>query len=154
MRVGNKVARRDDRPSPHDGEAAAMKVRRDIEQARAKMSPSIGYWREIGAVAKLVERTEVVLRIAGGLHDQQRGVLVLTDRRLLYVSARHARWSLSLGEIEAVSCARSDLFGTVTVRTRDRVFEVNFVDSNDAVALVTAAGGTWSRVPRDVAIAS
>lgn len=131
-----------------------MKMRRDIEQAKARMSPSNGHWRDIGSVAKVVESTEVVRYIAGGRQDQHTGVLVLTDRRLLYVSERRLLWAVGLGAIEDMRCTFSDLFATITVRTHDRALETQFVDSKDAVALVTAAGGTYRRVPREVAIAS
>jgi hypothetical protein len=131
----------------------SVKTRRDIDNARTKMSPSIGYWRDASAIAKFVGDAEVVLRIAGGQQDHHSGVLVLTNQRLLFVAGRRLWWCLALSEIRASRCDVGDLVGTVTVSAVDREYEIRSVDAKDATALVTAAGGTFRRLPRAVAIA-
>lgn len=117
------------------------------------MSPSIGYWRDASAVGKFVGDAEVVLRIAGGQQDHHSGVLVLTNERLLFVAGRRLWWCLALPEVLASRCEAGDLVATVTVSAADREFEIRSVDAKDAIALVTAAGGTFRRLPRTVAIA-
>jgi hypothetical protein len=61
-------------------------LRDDVAMAKNRMHTKMGAGSEIGRVESYVDVDEHVDRMAAGLYGIERGLLVLTDRRLIFVN--------------------------------------------------------------------
>jgi hypothetical protein len=122
-----------------------MAERQDVAIARAQMSPSIGYWRDIADVERLLPRDEEVWRMAGGEYAGESGVVVATDRRVVFVAAGEIRWSVDADQLDTPRCACGEMFAVLTIDTRVGTFTIRRVDRRDGKALVEVVGGRCSR---------
>jgi len=109
------------------------------------MSPSIGYWRDIDDVERLVPPSEEVQRMAGGEYAGESGIVVATDKQVLFIAFGEVRWAMPTSELRAPRCDCGALFATLTIKTRLGSFTVRRAARRDGAALVDAVGGRCSR---------
>lgn len=121
-------------------------MRGDVATAKVRMAASIGYWRDIDDVDRLICPRERVVRMAAGQWDARGGVLVLTDKRLVFVATDSIQWAIERAPGVNVRCVCGGRFGTVTVTAGGERFTVRQVERCDGASLAEAADGRcfWS----------
>jgi hypothetical protein len=129
-----------------DGEEgqARMSERPDIEAARAKMSVSLGSGKEIKRLPEYLWEGETVQMMVTGAYGKGVGLLVYTDRRLLFV--QHGIMSQTsedfpLDKLSSVQWSAGMVQGTITIFASGAKAEVKNVNKIDGKAIVDAVRG-------------
>jgi hypothetical protein len=122
-----------------------MAGRPDVAAAKALMSPSIGFWRDIADLENHLTPDEEVWRMAGGEYAGESGLVAVTDKRVLFLALGQIRWSVDTAKIGPARCDCGELFATLTITTKHGGFTVRRVDRRDGAAAAEAAGGRCSR---------
>ena len=109
-------------------------LRPDIAAARARMRMTSAGGRELRRLEWVLHDGETVDRTAVGIHSRRTGLLVLTDRQLLFF---HRGWlsqtieDFPLDRITSVQWQAAVLSGTITVHTSGHRAEITNVYKDD-----------------------
>ena len=118
---------------------APVVVRADIATAESRMHAKIGAGSEIDRLVSYVDVDEHVDRMTTGLYGLERGLLVLTDRRLIFVSYHimsKTAGDFPLRTITSVAWRCDMVLGAVVISTAAGKTEIQNVDRNDGKDLV------------------
>jgi hypothetical protein len=121
--------------------AKADEVRPDIAQAMAKMTYKVGSKREIRRLPEHLWHDERVDFLAGGTYGPGTGVLVLTNRRLLFLKdgfTAKVSEDFPLDKVSSVQWHTGLLFGTITIFASGNKAEIKDVQKPDGKALTDA----------------
>ena len=116
-------------------------VRPDIVAAMGKMSYKMGSKREIKRLPDQLWENERVDLITGGTYGSGTGVLVLTDRRLLFLRDEvmsKTSEDFPLEEISSIMWSTGMLLGKMTVYASGNKAEINNVQMQDGKAITDA----------------
>jgi hypothetical protein len=131
-------------------------VRDDIATAKKRMHAKIGGGSEINRLESYVDVDEHVDRMTAGLYGIERGLLVLTDRRLIFIKDHmmsKTAEDFPLRNITSVAWQSEMMLGAVVISTAVGETEIKNVDKNDGKDLVDivrtrlGAPGPKSAVP-------
>lgn len=119
-------------------------TRGDIAAAKARMRSKVGGGREIKRLENHLHGGETVERMTTGQYGNGVGLLVLTDRRLLFVKdglLAQASEDFPLAKVSSVQWAAGMAQGTITVYASGNTAEITRVvkdDGKDIVDLMRA----------------
>lgn len=122
-------------------------LRPDIAAAMAKMETKIGAKREIKRLPEHLWHQEVVHALASGAYGPGIGVLVMTDRRLLFLKDGFtAKMSedFPYDKISSIQWQSGMLMGTITVFVSGNKSEIKNVGKSDGKNIVDAVRGRIS----------
>jgi hypothetical protein len=114
--------------------------RPDVEAAKARMASKIGGRRELKMLDEYLWHDEIVSRLATGTLHGRGGLLVYTDRRLIFLlhglmSQRNEDFPLDT--INSVSVKAGLVLATITVYSGGAKHEISNVQKDDAKAIVS-----------------
>lgn len=112
----------------------AEELRPDIERARSLMSYRLGSNREIKRLADFLWDDEEVARMVGGRYGGGTGLLVLTDRRLLFVKHGRMKQTLEdfpLDKVSSVQWSSGLALGKLTIFASGNKAEVDQLQKKD-----------------------
>jgi len=112
--------------------------RPDVEAAKARMASKWGSRRELKYLDEYLWHDEIVARMASGSLDGKRGLLVHTDRRLIFLF--HGRMSqrnedFPLDTITSISVKAGLASATITVYSGGAKHDIGAVYKDDAKAI-------------------
>ncbi|WP_018505533.1 PH domain-containing protein [Parafrankia discariae] len=142
------------------GNSGPPRLREDIEHARRKARLRIGRSREVRYLAEHLWAGEHVERLARGSRGREGGLVVLTDRRLLFVSEgrrRRASEEFQLRNVSSVEWAAGLAFGKITVFASGGKAEITNVDrraGREITDLILRRLGLAAPVPPAAALSS
>lgn len=118
--------------------SAGDNVREDIEAAKARMATKFGGRRELKRLQDHVWPTEVVERMATGSYGGGLGLLVMTDKRLIFL--REGIMSSTLEDfpfdkISSIQWSSGMLLGKITIFLSGNKGEIDQVDKKDGKAI-------------------
>lgn len=116
-------------------------IRPDIVAAMAKMSYKLGSKREIKRLPEHLWENERVDLMTGGTYGSGTGVLVLTDRRLLFLRdgvMSKTSEDFPLEKISSIMWSTGMLLGRLTVYASGNKAEINNVQKQDGKAIADA----------------
>lgn len=135
----------------------AVALRPDIAAAYARVHNDYGMKRELATLAEWVEPDERVDELAGGaLRGTGDGLLVLTDRRIVFVFrglVTSALREFHLGLVTSIGLAGGLVFSTINLTVAGASQAIGNVDKTDAdrmVRSVRAAVGALQPTSRQV----
>lgn len=113
--------------------------RPDIEAAKAQMPKHLGSGREIKKLAEHLWEGETVERMVGGTYGRGTGLVVLTDRRVLFLI--HGVMSqqtedFPIDRISSIQWSSGMMMGTITIYVSGNKAEIKNVDKNAGKTLV------------------
>jgi Bacterial PH domain/Short C-terminal domain len=117
----------------------ANELRSDISAARDQMSYKLGSGREIKRLIEHLWEGESVERMLSGNYGKGAGLLVLTDRRLLFVKdgvMSKTSEDFPLEKVSSVQWSSGIALGTVTIFASGNKAEIGNVQKRDGKALV------------------
>ena len=118
---------------------ASAIVRDDIATAKSRMHAKVGAGSEISRLESYVDVDEHVDRMTVGLYGLERGLLVLTDRRLIFVNyhamSRTAE-DFPLRDITSVAWQSEMRLGAIIISTAGGKAKIQNVDKLDGKELV------------------
>ena len=132
----------DDPPQPEPQPANTGSERPDIEQAVDRMGFKIGSNREIRKLNEHLWPGEHVDSLAGGEYGEGRGLVVLTNQRLLFV---YDAWTsqqvedFPLEKISSIQWETGLVHGTVTIFASGNQAVITSVPKDDGADLTTRA---------------
>lgn len=114
-------------------------LRPDIAAAKAKMRVKFGGGREIKRLTEYLWEAEQVERMTTGAYGKGTGLIVLTDRRLLFV--QHGIMSQTtedfpLDKVSSIQWSSGMMLGTITVFATGNKAEIKNVDKGDGKEIV------------------
>lgn len=116
-------------------------VRGDVRAAVTEAPKCSGVRREVAALAELLRDDErVVALLPTAKSGQTRGMGVLTDRRLIFLSRASLNEKTEVLERSGISGFRKTTLGYVEVSAagRDKPYSLSFVDDSDRDRLLVA----------------
>ena len=114
-------------------------LRADIVHAGARMKNNYGTKREMKVVHEYIDPAERVICMAGGRRGGQAGLIVLTDRRFMFLwqgLVRSSHESIPLDLITGVSVNKGMMFSKIKTQGAQSMEEIEQVDKSDAEVLV------------------
>jgi hypothetical protein len=114
-------------------------TRPDVAAAKARMSTKIGGRRELKKLDEYLWEDETVSRMATGLYAGKNGLLVLTDRRLIFLFhgwTGQRNEDFPLDTITSISAGSGIALGSITVFSGGAKAEIKGMNKVDAKALV------------------
>ena len=114
-------------------------VRDDIATAKSRMHAKIGAGSEINRLESYVDVDEHVDRMTAGLYGLERGLLVLTDRRLIFINYHIMSMTAEdfpLRNITSVAWRSEMRLGAIVISTAGGKTEIQNVDKKDGKDLV------------------
>jgi len=114
-------------------------VRDDIATAKSRMHARVGEGSEIKRLESYVDVDEHVDRMTAGLFGLERGLLVLTERRLIFINYHimsHPAEDFPLRNITSVAWRPELRMGAIVISTAGGKTEIKNVDKNDGQDLV------------------
>lgn len=127
---------------------ATPALRPDIQQARDRMSYRLGSNREIKKLESYLWHGEQVHSMVGGVYGQGTGLLVLTDRRLLFVQdgwMSQSTESFGFDQVNSVQWSAGLALGSVIIYSAGNKADISQVQKQDGRALVDAVNNILSR---------
>ncbi|AGZ43196.1 PH domain-containing protein [Actinoplanes friuliensis] len=114
-------------------------LRPDIAAAKAQMPSSLGTGREVKNLEGYLWEGETVERMVGGQYGKGTGLLVVTDRRLLFVV--HGMMSqqsedFPIERISSIQWSAGMVLGAITIFASGNKAEIKNVEKNAGKALV------------------
>lgn len=116
-------------------------VRPDIEAAKAKMRVKLGGGREIKKLPEYLWEGETVQAMTTGAYGKGTGLVVMTDRRLLFVQdgfMSKTSEDFPYSKISSVSWGSGMVMGTITVFASGNKAEIKNVQKEDGKEIVDA----------------
>ncbi|MFJ6020594.1 PH domain-containing protein [Nocardiopsis alba] len=129
---------------------ADVQLRSDIQAARDRMSHRLGSNREIRKLVEYLREGETVTHLLGGVYGPGTGLVVLTDRRLMFLKDG---WTSQVTEdfpfekISSVQWSAGMLLGKITIFASGNKAVIDQVQKPDGKAMVDAINGIISRGP-------
>lgn len=114
-------------------------TRPDVAAAKARMSTKIGGRRELKKLDEYLWEDETVSRMATGLYAGKNGLLVLTDRRMIFIFhgwTGQRNEDFPLDTITSISAGSGIALGSITVFSGGAKAEIKGMNKADAKALV------------------
>jgi hypothetical protein len=139
---------------------SAESMRSDIQAAKKRMRHKFGARRELKKLKSYIDPDEHVDRMLTGLYGNGTGILVLTDRRLVFIRDGHMSKrteDFPLRNITSVAWQSGLALGTVIITAggvRTKIKNVNTDDGKELVDLVRtrlAARASKAAAPAPVA---
>jgi hypothetical protein len=118
---------------------APDELRADIASAAAQMKNKYGTKREMKVIEQYLDPAETVVRIAGGRRSGQAGLIVLTDRRYMFLwqgLVRSSHESIPLDLITGVSLKKGLMYSNIKTQGAQSMEAIEQVDKSDAEHLV------------------
>lgn len=115
-------------------------VRRDVAEAAARLSMTLGSKRDIRALQRYLLQGELVRELTIASKDDKQGVLALTNQRLIYLFEGFVNGDvedLPLGNTTAVSHRTKGLDDIVSIHASGKVIQLHHV--HDAQVFSAAA---------------
>jgi hypothetical protein len=114
-------------------------LRPDIEAAKAQMPKHLGSGREIKKLVEHLWEGETIERMVGGTYGKGNGLLVLTDRRVLFLI--HGVMSqqtedFPIERISSIQWSSGMLMGTITIYASGNKAEIKNVEKGAGKTLV------------------
>lgn len=134
--------------------AASLAVRADIAAAKARMRVSLGGGREIKRLPEHLWEGEIVQSMTTGTYGKGTGLVVMTDRRLLFVQdgiMSKTTEDFPYSKISSVSWNSGMMVGTVVVFASGNKAEITNVNKDDGKAMVGALRARLADSPPVVA---
>lgn len=116
-------------------------LRPDIEAAKKRMRTKIGSNREIKKLSDHLWEGEQVELMTAGVYGQGSGLLVLTDRRLLFLKDGYLSKTTEdfpLDKVSSVQWSSVLLLGTITIFASNNKAEIKQVNKDDGRQIVDA----------------
>ncbi|MCH1867470.1 PH domain-containing protein [Nocardioides sp. CFH 31398] len=116
-------------------------LRPDVAAAMAKMETKIGAKREIKRLPEHLWHGESVFALASGTYGPGMGILVMTDRRLLFLKdgfTAKLSEDFPFDKISSIQWQTGMLMGTVTVFVSGNKSEIKNVSKSDGKNIVDA----------------
>ena len=113
---------------------APAPVRDDIATAESRTQAKIGARSEINRLESYVDVDEHVDRMTAGLYGLERGLLVLTDRRLIFINYHimsETAADIPLRNITSVAWQSERRLGAIVISTAEGKTEIKNVDHSD-----------------------
>jgi hypothetical protein len=112
-------------------------LRADIAAAKSKMRAKFGSGKEIKRLEGHLWDDEHVERMTGGAYGAGTGLLVLTDRRLLFVKEGITKTTedFPIEKVSSVQWASGMVTGTITVFASGNKAEIKNVNKDDGKAI-------------------
>lgn len=131
-------------------------LRPDIKQASDRMQSQIGAKREIRKLVEHLWEGEQVQHMVSGTYGPGNGLLVLTDRRLLFIVdgiTRKASESFPLANVSSVQWKSAMITGTLTVFAMGNKAEIKNVGKagGKLIAETIQNRQAWAPHPRQAA---
>lgn len=126
-------------------------LRPDIQAAKDKMKFRLGAGREVKRLTNHLWEGEFVHLMAAGRYGAGQGVVVLTDRRLLFVMdgiARQTTEDFPLEKISSVQWNSGMMWGTLTIFASGNKADIEQVDKKDGKQIVDAIRARLAAPPR------
>jgi hypothetical protein len=129
---------------------ADVQLRPDIQAARDRMSYRLGSNREIKKLTNYLWEGETVTHLAGGLYGPGTGLVVLTDRRLMFVKDG---WTSQVTEdfpferISSIQWSAGMMLGKITVFASGNKAVIDQMQKPDGKAMVDAINSIISKGP-------
>jgi hypothetical protein len=114
-------------------------LRPDIAAARARMSTKMGSGREIKKLIGYLDEAEPVEAMVGGSYGKGTGLLVLTDRRLLFiVDGMMSKTSedFPMSKVSSVGWNSGMVLGTITIFASGNKAEIKNVSKDNGKEFV------------------
>ena len=114
-------------------------VRDDIATAKSRMHAKVGAGSEINRLESYVDVDEHVDRMTVGLYGLERGLLVLTDRRLIFINYHIMSMPVEgfpLRNITSVAWQSEMRLGAIVISTAGGKTKIQNVDKKDGEDLV------------------
>ncbi|MGY2703816.1 MULTISPECIES: PH domain-containing protein [unclassified Nocardioides] len=127
-------------------------VRPDIEAAMAKMSYKSGSKREIRRLPEHLWHDERVELMVGGAYGPGTGILVLTDRRLIFVKdgmTAKVSEDFPLDKVSSVQWQTGMMLGTISIFASGNKAEIKNVQKTDGKALTDAVRARIAGTPQE-----
>jgi len=121
---------------------APAAVRDDIARAKSRMHAKVGARREIKRLGSCVDVDEHVDRMTSGVYLNECGLLVLTDRRLIFIKDHmmsKTTEDFPLRNITSVAWQPEMMLGAVVISTAGGKTQIRSVDKEDGKDLVDSA---------------
>lgn len=138
-------------PAP---DQSAGSLRSDIADAKKRMRTKSGGGRELKKLESYVDAEEHVDRILTGTYGKGNGILVLTDRRLVFLKdgmMSKTTEDFVLRNVTSVSWNSGMMFGTIIITTAGARAEITMVNKGDGKELVDIVRTRLSAVQTPVA---
>jgi hypothetical protein len=125
----------------HSSPDSNSELRTDIEAAKQKMRTKVGSGREIKKLTSYLWDNETVNLMAGGTYGAGTGLVVLTDRRLLFLKdgvLSKTTEDFPMEKISSVQWSSGMLNGTLTVFASGNKAEIKAMNKNDGKQIADA----------------
>jgi hypothetical protein len=119
---------------------ALSNERPDVEAAKKRMSGAHGAAREIRHLPDCILPDEVVEEMATGLYQYRRGLLVLTDRRVVFIARGMFSGrieELGFDSIQSVQMESSLLLASLVMYANGNQCRIDSMDKADAKRMAT-----------------
>jgi hypothetical protein len=127
-------------------------LRPDIQAAKDKMQHRLGAGREIKRLPNYLWNGEVVHLMAAGQYGPGMGVVVLTDRRLLFLKdgmTRQATEDFPIDKIASVQWSAGMVLGSLTIFASGNKAEIEQMNKKDGKQIADAVRNRLSmRMPQ------
>jgi Bacterial PH domain/Short C-terminal domain len=125
-------------PAAAEPEGGVALTRPDIAAAKERMSTKFGGRKELKKLDEYLWEDETVSRMATGLYAGKNGLLVLTDRRLIFLFhgwTGQRNEDFPLDTITSISAGSGIAMGSITVFSGGAKAEIKSINKADAKAL-------------------
>ncbi|MBB6118255.1 PH domain-containing protein [Nocardiopsis algeriensis] len=132
---------------------ADVQLRPDIQAARNRMSYRLGSNREIKRLVNYLWEGETVTHLVGGVYGPGTGLVVLTDRRMMFIKDG---WTSQVTEdfpfekISSVQWSAGMMLGKITIFASGNKAEIEQVQKPDGKAIVDALNSIITKAPAPV----
>lgn len=140
-------------PSCEEFAMADVQLRPDIQAARNRMSYRLGSNREIKRLVNYLWEGETVTHLVGGVYGPGTGLVVLTDRRMMFIKDG---WTSQVTEdfpfekISSVQWSAGMMLGKITIFASGNKAEIEQVQKPDGKAIVDALNSIITKAPAPV----
>lgn len=124
-----------------EGHMADIELREDIAAAKSKMRVRLGGGREIKRLTSHLWEGESVQRMTTGTYGKGQGLIVLTDRRLLFVQdgiMSKTTEDFPLDKVSSVQWSSGMLTGDIVIFASGNKSEIKTVNKDDGKEMVDA----------------
>jgi hypothetical protein len=122
----------------------AESLRSDIQAAKDKMQTRFGAGREMKRLVSHLWEGELVELMAAGTYGAGQGLVVLTDRRLLFVMDGLTRQTIEdfpMDKISSVQWSSGMVMGTLTIFASGNKADIEQVNKKDGKQIADAVRG-------------
>lgn len=125
-------------------------LRPDIEAAKSRMRNKLGGGREIKKLVGYLWDGETVERMTTGQYGKGQGLVVMTDRRLLFVQdgmTSKTTEDFPYSRVSSVSFSSGMALGTLTVFASGNKAEIKNMNKDDGRGMADALRGRLAEAP-------